>query len=115
SRAQENGLRTQTARMGGCHRAGDTEAAGSIVGRADHPAPVRVAANDDRLAPQCGIIELLDGREEAIEVGMEHPAESPGWNHHVRRPLSLSILQAACTRRPSLCPLVYRIKNKWSS
>ena len=109
SRAQKDRLGTEASRMGGGHRAADAIAAGGIVRRADHPAPFRVAADDHRLTPQRGIIKLLGRGEEAIEVGMEHPAESPGWNHHVRCPRHPLQLNA------SLCLVVYRVKNKWSS
>jgi hypothetical protein len=33
---------------------------------------VRVAADDERLTPQLGLLELLHGREERVEVEMRH-------------------------------------------
>ena len=39
-----------------------------VVGRRDDPAPVRVAADDERLRLQLGRLQLLDRREEGVQV-----------------------------------------------
>ena len=43
---------------------------GRVVRGRDDAAPVRVAADDERLRPQRRILELLDSREERVEVEM---------------------------------------------
>ena len=65
---QENGGRAAPQRLGGAHRRVDPELPCRVVGRRHDSAAVRVAADDERLLAQLGILELLDGREERVEV-----------------------------------------------
>lgn len=46
----------------------DPEPARSVVGRRHHPAPVRIAADDERFRLQLWRLQLLDGREERVEI-----------------------------------------------
>src|SRR3989442_12915184 len=46
----------------------DAEAPRTVVRRRDHAAAARVAADDERLRAELGILELLDGGVERVEV-----------------------------------------------
>ena len=52
----------------------DAEPPGDVVRRRDDAAPLRVAADDERLLAQLGILELLDGRVERVEVEVRDDA-----------------------------------------
>jgi hypothetical protein len=53
----------------------DPEPASDVVRRRHDTASARVAAHDERLRPQLGLLELLDRGEERVEVevGNDHP------------------------------------------
>ena len=55
----------------------DPVPARDVVGRRDHPAPVRVAADDERLLAQLGRLQLLHGREEGVQVEVRDDHVSP--------------------------------------
>ena len=55
-------------RLGCAHRRADTEPPRHVVGGRHDTAPVRVAADHQRLLAELGILELLDGGEECVEV-----------------------------------------------
>ncbi len=78
TRPQEDRLRAAAQRLGARHRRVDPEAARRVVGRRHHPAPVRVAADDERLLAQLRRLELLHRGEERVqvEVGEDHGARS---------------------------------------
>ena len=61
-------MRTAPERLRGAHRGVDPEPPRLVVRGRDDAAAVRVAADDERLRPQRRVLELLDGREEGIEV-----------------------------------------------
>ena len=65
---QEHGGRAAPQRLGCAHRRVDPELPGRVVGSRNDSAAVRVAADDERLLAQLGILELLDGCEERVEV-----------------------------------------------
>jgi hypothetical protein len=44
------------------------EPARDVVRRGDDATPTRVAADDERLLPELGVLELLDGRIKRVEV-----------------------------------------------
>ncbi len=68
ARPDEDGMRAAAQRLGAAHRRVNPELAGLVVGgRHDAPA-VRVAADDERLRAQLGILQLLDGGEEGIQI-----------------------------------------------
>ena len=54
--------------LGGAHRRADAEAPRLVARGRDDAAAARIAADDDRLAPQLRPVELLDGGEEGVEV-----------------------------------------------
>jgi len=59
----------------------DPETARDVVRGRDDAAPVRVAADDERLAPQLRRLELLHRREERVEVEVsdDHQEAVPIW------------------------------------
>ena len=65
-------------RLGGAHRGVDPERAGGVVRGRDDASSVRVPADDERLVAERGILELLHGREERVEVEV-------GEDSHVRK------------------------------
>ena len=73
---QEDGVGAAPQRVRAAHRASDPELPGDVVGRRDDAATVRVAADDQRHRPQSRLLELLDCREERVEVqvGEDHVA-----------------------------------------
>jgi hypothetical protein len=46
----------------------DPVATGLVVRGRNDAAPARIAADDERLGSELGALELLDGREEGVEV-----------------------------------------------
>src|SRR5712691_12717684 len=70
SRAHEDNVRTAAERLRAAHRGVDPELARLVVRRGDDTASVRVAADDERLRAQVGILELLHSGEEGVEVEM---------------------------------------------
>jgi hypothetical protein len=45
--------------------------AGLVAGGRDDATAFRIAADENRLAPQFGMIQLLDGREEGVHVDVK--------------------------------------------
>ena len=68
--AEERGVRTAGARLAARHRRADAVAPG-LVRRGGHHAPPAGAADDDGLAAQRGLVALLDGGEEGVQVEVE--------------------------------------------
>ena len=67
-RPEEDGGRAAPQRLGGAHRRVDAELPRGVVRGRDDAAAVRVSADDERLVTQLRVLELLDGREERVEV-----------------------------------------------
>ena len=68
ARADEHRVRAAAERLCGRHRGVDPEATGEVVaGRDDSPA-LGVAPDDQRYPSQRGVLELLDGGEERVQV-----------------------------------------------
>ena len=66
-------------RLGGAHRGVDPERPRRVVRGRHDTAPVRVPADDERLVAKGRILELLDRREERVEVEMGedlHPGKA---------------------------------------
>ena len=85
----DHGLRAQPPRPPAAHRPLDAVRAGLVARRQHDPRP-----DDHRPAPQGGVVALLDGREEGVEVGVqdrrlarhEHMfAHRPDGRHRRRR------------------------------
>ncbi len=77
----EDGLRAASERLGAAHRRMNAELPRDVVrGRDDTPS-LRIAADDERFGLEAGILELLDGGEEGIEVEMadDHGQEPRPW------------------------------------
>ena len=68
ARPDEDRLRAAPERLGAAHRRVDPERPRDVVRGRDDPAAVRVAPDDERLAPQRRILELLDRGEERVQV-----------------------------------------------
>ena len=68
SRPHEHGARAAAQRLGAAHGRADPVAAGNVVRGRDDAAAVGVTADDERLRAQLGPLELLDRREERVEV-----------------------------------------------
>ena len=83
-RAAAQGLRA-------AHRRPDAEPSRNVVRRRDDAAAVGLAADDERLRPQLGLLQLLDGGVERVEVEMgqdrhcHQPTRGPRWARD-RRP-----------------------------
>ena len=69
--AQERRVGAPRACLAGRHRRPDAVLACLVRRRGDHPAPAD-AADHDRLAAQRRLVALLDGREERVEVEVQH-------------------------------------------
>ena len=69
-RPHEDRLRAAAQGLRAGHRRDDAEAPRDVVRRRDDAAPVRVAADDERHASELGALQLLDRREERVEVEM---------------------------------------------
>ncbi len=82
TRAHEDRVRTAADRLGSAHRRVDAEASCDVVRRRDDAASLRIAADDQRLLAQLGILELLDGRVERVEVEM---GDDAGHGHTNKR------------------------------
>ena len=77
ARADEHHLGAAAERLRRAHRRPDAEpACGVVRGRDDTAAP-RVAADDERLRPERRLLELLDGREERVEVEVREYRHGP--------------------------------------
>src|SRR4051794_15687443 len=72
--AGEHGVGAAAQRLRTAHRGVDAEFPRLVVGGRHDAAPVRGAADDERLRAQLRILELLDGGEERseVEVGDDH-------------------------------------------
>ena len=70
ARPDEDGVRAAAERLGGAHRGVDAERARDVVRGRNDAAPARVAADDQRLRAQLGVLELLDRRVERVEIQM---------------------------------------------
>ena len=70
SRPQEHGVGTAAERLGRAHRRADPEPPRRVVRGRDDAAATRVAADDERPRPERRVLELLDGREERVEIEM---------------------------------------------
>ena len=68
SRPQEDGGRAAPQRLGCAHRRVDAELPRGVVRGRDDAAAVRVSSDDERLVAELRVLELLDGREERVEV-----------------------------------------------
>ena len=66
--ADEDRVRAAAQRLGAAHRRVDAVPARDVVRGRDHAAALRVAADDERLSAQGGILELLDRGEEGVEI-----------------------------------------------
>ena len=83
ARPDEDRSRAASERLRAAHRGVDAEAARDVVrGRDDAPA-VRVAADDERLSPQLGLLQLLHGGEERVQVEV---GENRHDSNHAGRP-----------------------------
>ncbi len=67
---EEGGVRAAAPRLGGGHRRVHPEGAG-LVGRGRDHAAAADAADDDRLAAQRGLVALLHGGEEGVEIHVQ--------------------------------------------
>src|SRR5919108_4371637 len=81
TRADEDGVRAAAERLGAAHGGVDPEATGGVVRSGDDAAAVRVAADDEWLRAELGVLELLHGGEERVEIEVreDHRARSYGW------------------------------------
>ena len=61
-------MRAAATGLGARHRGVDAELAGLIVRGRDNSAALRVPADYERLRPQVGILQLLHGGEECVQV-----------------------------------------------
>ena len=66
--ADEDRVRAAAQRLGAAHRRADAVPARDVVCGGDHAAALRVSADHQGLSAQGGILELLDGGEEGIEI-----------------------------------------------
>ena len=64
----------------------DPEVARDVVRRCDHAAAVRVTTDDQRLRAQLRLLELLDRREEGVEVEVRDDHGSPEFDEAHRDP-----------------------------
>ena len=69
-RADNHGIRALSASLEHGHGGMDAVLAGFIAACGDN-APVRFTAHQHALAPQSGIIQLLDGREKCIHIHVQ--------------------------------------------
>ena len=77
----EDGLRAAPERLGATHRRANAELPRDVVRRRDDTPSVWVAPDYERLRPEGGILELLDGCKEGIQVEMadDHGQEPRPW------------------------------------
>src|SRR5207247_3992080 len=71
----ERGVRTETSGTPDGHGRADSEASRLVRGGGDDATPLRIGADDDRAAPQLGVVALLDGCVERIHVDVEDRGE----------------------------------------
>ena len=67
-RPDEDRVRASAPGLRARHRGVDPELARLVVRRRDDAAALRIPADDERLRPQLGILELFDGGEERVQV-----------------------------------------------
>ncbi len=73
--ADEHRVRAAAERLGSRHRGVDPEAPGDVVAGRDDSSSVRVAPDDQRHPSQRGLLELLDGGEERVQVEVRNDHE----------------------------------------
>ncbi len=76
ARGHHDGIGTQPQGLAPAHRGSDAEGLRLVARRHDDS-----AADDDRPAPQRGVVALLDRREEGVEVGVQHGPFVRGAGH----------------------------------
>ena len=82
ARRDEDRVRAAPERLGAAHRRADTVRAGDVVrGRHDAPA-AGVTPDDERLCGELGVLELLHGREEGVQVEMRDDDQGGGGAIH---------------------------------
>ena len=74
-----DGIRAQLSRQRRGHGAAHPEGAGLVGAGGDDSVGVRVAADDDGLAPPGRVIQLLDGGEEGVQVHQQDGRPLPRW------------------------------------
>ena len=76
-RRDEDRVRAAAKCFGRTHRRVDPELPRLVIRGRDDASPVRVPADDQRLRAQFGILELLYGREEGIQIEVrdDHPSQ----------------------------------------
>ena len=90
ARRDEDRLRATAECLRARHRRVDPEPARHVVGRRHHPAAVRVAADDERLLPQLGLLELLHRSKERVEVEVRDDHGSPRFARRMGTPSRLA-------------------------
>ena len=112
--AQERRVRAPRPRLAGRHGRPDAVLACFVRRRRDHPAPAD-AADHDRLAAQRGLVALLDGGEERVEVEVQHRRDrTHGRNVAPGAPWAAGAVQqgSACAlageARPTPSPIIER-------
>jgi hypothetical protein len=68
ARVHEDRLGAPAQRLGGAHRRTDAEPARDVVRRGHHTPALRVAADNQRPVAKRRVFQLLDGREEGVEI-----------------------------------------------
>src|SRR5215211_4315802 len=91
TRLHEHELRTFPLRGNRSHRGMDAKAARLIACRS-HDTTLARAPDSNWLAPQFGIIALLDRRVERVHVNVNDLAWSVGWVRHGAHPVSLVLV-----------------------
>ncbi len=92
---QEDGVWAQAHCLGRRHGAVDAELADLVGGGADHAAALRVAPDDDGLAPQLRPVKLLDRRVKGVHIDVDDLADFHRMIFH-RAPID--ILSESTTR-----------------
>ena len=85
ARPDEDRVRAAADRLGRAHRRMDPEPPRDVVRGRDDAAPLRVAADDERLLAQLGVLELLDGRVERVEIEVRDDAGNRHANKRTDR------------------------------
>src|SRR6185436_4707289 len=68
ARREEDGVRAAAERLGAAHRRVDPVRAGGVVRGRHDAAPTRVSADHEGLVAELRMLQLLDGREERVEI-----------------------------------------------
>ncbi len=76
ARPDEDGMRTAADRLGATHRGVDAELARVVVRGRHDAAPARIAADDERLLAELGVLELLDRGIERVEIEVRDDARN---------------------------------------